>query len=221
MCVAAITKTNETSTSIREALVVLQPMKITATALLFCLLVRHAACLHPMVAAVTPGPPGVVIQTKTRGPAIRDQPRFGDFHHRPVPSIFPVSGKHPSSMLLARRGTAGEVDLGSLLDDVAPSSQVTETDRRAAALSEQKAQEEQMKAVRAQVAITRMDEAAAAKAREAELVNSRIEDGLQPCEDSVWGGSGQTGLLSAKACARLRDGLLENGRGRTGFFVVF
>ena len=62
----------------------------------------------------------------------------------------------------------------------------------------------------------RMEETEQAQQRSRERIAA---SGVPACEDGVWG-SGNTGLLSSKACARVRDGMLQE-RKATGFFVVF
>ena len=78
------------------------------------------------------------------------------------------------------------------------------------------AKEEAMKAARAETAIARMAEVKEAKAREVERLRA---SGVPLCQESAWG-KGSTGLLSATACTRERDGFIEEGK-RTGFAVVF
>ena len=88
--------------------------------------------------------------------------------------------------------------------------------RKAAAMREATAQEDLMKKERAATAIKRMDETEAAKERE---IEKQLASGVKPCKSSVWG-SGQSGLLQAEVCVRVRDGFGEE-KARTGAFLIF
>ena len=88
--------------------------------------------------------------------------------------------------------------------------------KKAAAMRESSAQEDLMKKERAAIAIKRMDETEAAKERE---IEKQLASGVKPCKSGVWG-SGQSGLLQAEACVRVRDGFGEE-KARTGAFLIF
>lgn len=86
---------------------------------------------------------------------------------------------------------------------------------KAEALQKATAAEEATKQARAEKAIARAKETAAAKQREREAIEN---SGVPACDNSgPWGSA--TGLLTAKACSRVRDGSIEQGK-RTGFFLV-
>ena len=78
------------------------------------------------------------------------------------------------------------------------------------------AAEDALKQERAATAIARMENSAATAQRAKERAAA---SGLPPCPDGVWG-SGNTGLLSAQACYRERDGMMEQKKA-SGFLVVF
>ena len=108
---------------------------------------------------------------------------------------------------------APSVSLSDFLDDMPTTA--TE-DKAAAALREQLAAEDALKQERAATAIARMENSAATAQRAKERAAA---SGLPPCPDGVWG-SGNTGLLSAQACYRERDGMMEQKKA-SGFLVVF
>ena len=132
-------------------------------------------------------------------------------HHAQSLSVFP-----PSTALLARTAstTPSDFSLSGLLDDVSATS---DADAKAAEMVARAKAEEALKANRAAAAIARMDEVAVAKQLAAERAAAT---GLPTCEESVWG-SGSTGLLTAKTCVRVRDGLSIDAKPRTGFGLIF
>ena len=70
------------------------------------------------------------------------------------------------------------------------------------------------------IAIKRMEETEATLQREFEAIQA---SGVPECPDEKNFASGQTGVLSAKACARnrRRDGIAIDGGKKTGAFLVF
>jgi len=182
-------------------------------------LLHVPAALHAVAAPRATLPPTVAVFPATPG----SDRAVGDF---PIRSVVPHGSAAlfpSSSTLLAYRTPSGSVDLSSFLDDEinvrggAGSRGATDSEKKADARREELRKEEEMQKARAKVAIERMDAAEAAKVRAAEAA---LASGVPPCESSVWGGAGQTGLLSAKACARARDGMIEEGK-RTGAFIIF
>ena len=142
-------------------------------------------------------------------PSAVTRPVLGDFVPRP-PSvsssglIFPASVELPSTLVArASSGNFDDFDIGSMFDDIPSTS--SDSDRKAAALRAETEQAEVVKAARAEKAIARMALEDERKVREAEAIAA---SGVPICETSVWG-SGSTGLLSAKACARVRDGVVD------------
>lgn len=120
----------------------------------------------------------------------------------------------PSAVLLSMKSRpVGDVSLSAFLDDAAASS---DSSAQADALREKLALEEEMKAKRGELAISRMEAAAEGKRKAAAAVR---DSGVATCEDGVWG-PGKTGLLSSAACSRERDGNIEETQ-RSGFFLVF
>lgn len=159
-------------------------------------------CAGLVVNVPVPAPP--------HQPSAVMRPVLGDFVPRP-PSvsssglIFPATVDLPST-LMARVSSSGKLDfdIGSMLDDI-PSPGSDAADIKAAALRAEIEQAEAVKAARAEKAIARMALEDERKVREMERIAA---SGVPECESSVWG-SGSTGLLSAKACSRVRDGVVE------------
>ena len=100
-----------------------------------------------------------------------------------------------------------------------PASQADASDAVKRLRSQNAALEEKM-AARDAVAIKRMEETEATLQREFEAIQA---SGVPECPDEKNFASGQTGVLSAKACARnrRRDGIAIDGGKKTGAFLVF
>jgi hypothetical protein len=111
------------------------------------------------------------------------------------------------------------VSLSDLLEEEVTTSQGAASEdatKKADAMRKQEADLAAMKEARAAVAIKRMDENAEAIQRSQQRAAA---SGLPPCpSEGPWGSN--TGLLSAKACARTRDGFIDQ-RKPTGFGVIF
>jgi len=127
----------------------------------------------------------------------------------------------PTTVTLARTSSGTtSFDFGSLLDDV-ESTPTTDTEKKAEAKRLADAEEAKMMAARDEIAIKRMAGVDAARQREFEAQKA---SGAAFCEErdpsKVLGDSGRTGVLSAKACMRVRDGQIESGP-RTGALLIF
>jgi len=90
------------------------------------------------------------------------------------------------------------------------------SDDKAEQLRRQNESDMAMKKARAQVVMQRQSDAEAIKQRERERMAA---SGVPPCPTSVWG-EGQSGLLQATACSRVRDGTITR-RQSTGAFLIF
>ena len=111
-------------------------------------------------------------------------------------------------------GNVAGLSLSDMLDDAPAASD--DALKKAEAYKAQQAKEAAMKEERAAVAIERMERNAETLQRSQERIAA---SGVPPCESGVWG-SGNTGLLSAKTCSRVRDGLVEETK-KTGFGIIF
>lgn len=125
-----------------------------------------------------------------------------------------------TATLLARdTGNTGAFPISGLIDDIDPAT--TAMDAKAAAMRAQLAEEQRIMDARDEVAIRRMAEVQAARQRELEAQKG---SGAPFCAESdptkVLGDSGRTGVLTAKACQRVRNGLIETGP-RTGALLIF
>ena len=100
-----------------------------------------------------------------------------------------------------------------------PASQADASDAVKRLRSQNAALEEKM-AARDAIAIKRMEETEATLQREFEAIQA---SGVPECPDEKNFASGQTGVLSAKACARnrRRDGIAIDSGKKTGAFLVF
>ena len=109
------------------------------------------------------------------------------------------------------------VSLSDLLDEEAATDGASEdATQKAKVLREQQAREDAIKQERAAVAIARMDETKETLERSREKA---LSSGVPLCPENKNFGS-NTGVLSAKACSRVRDGLIDQ-RKATGAFAVF
>jgi hypothetical protein len=125
-----------------------------------------------------------------------------------------------TATLLARdTGNTGAFPISGLIDDIDPAT--TAMDAKAAAMRAQLAEEQRIMDARDEVAIRRMAEVQAARQRELEAQKA---SGVPFCAENdptkVLGDSGRTGVLTAKACQRVRTGLIETGP-RTGALLIF
>lgn len=125
-----------------------------------------------------------------------------------------------TATLLARdTGNTGAFPISGLIDDIDPAT--TAMDAKAAAMRAQLAEEQRIMDARDEVAIRRMAEVQAARQRELEAQKA---SGVPFCAENdptkVLGDSGRTGVLTAKACQRVRNGLIETGP-RTGALLIF
>ena len=111
------------------------------------------------------------------------------------------------------------IPISGLIDDIDPAT--TAMDAKAAAMRAQLAEEQRIMDARDEVAIRRMAEVQAARQRELEAQKA---SGVPFCAENdptkVLGDSGRTGVLTAKACQRVRTGLIETGP-RTGALLIF
>ena len=113
--------------------------------------------------------------------------------------------------------TGLSVSLSDLLDDAAATDGASDdATQKAKVLREQQEREDAMKQERAAVAIARMDETKETLERSREKA---LSSGVPLCGQNKNFGS-NTGVLSAKACSRARDGLIDE-RKKTGSFAVF
>ena len=185
--------------------------------------IQAAALGHVVQVNVPPTPLSAVVSPAPR-PVIGDFPRAHEIVKSPSTLVFPavtgpsVRAMLPSTMLASRSGGGPiEVDLDSFFEDAnAPASSSNDAADKAKALRAANAQEETEKQRRAATAIERMEaENSRAEALAVRMANS----GVEPCQESVWG-NGQDGLLQAKACYRVRDGVIES-RPRTGALLIF
>ena len=116
-------------------------------------------------------------------------------------------------------GDVSGSSLSDLLAAEAPSGAAAasaDAAKKAEAMRAALAAESALKEKRASVAIARMEKTANQEQRSRERI---ANSGVPPCEETVWG-SGNTGLLQSKACARVRDGTMEKKQS-SGFLVVF
>lgn len=124
-----------------------------------------------------------------------------------------------TATLLARDTGNGVFPISGLIDDIDPAT--TAMDAKAAAMRAQLAEEQRIMDARDEVAIRRMAEVQAARQRELEAQKA---SGVPFCAENdptkVLGDSGRTGVLTAKACQRVRNGLIETGP-RTGALLIF
>ena len=120
-------------------------------------------------------------------------------------------------MAYPAKGGSLSVSLSDLIDEQAASApSLDDSAVKAATLREQLAKETAMKEQRAAIAIERMEK----KDQQLKKARERADNsGVPLCEEGVWG-SGNTGLLSATACRRERDGMVEK-KSSSGFMVVF
>ena len=125
-----------------------------------------------------------------------------------------------TATLMARdTGNTGAFPISGLIDDIDPAT--TAMDAKAVAMRAQLAEEQRIMDARDEVAIRRMAEVQAARQRELEAQKA---SGVPFCAENdptkVLGDSGRTGVLTAKACQRVRTGLIETGP-RTGALLIF
>ena len=117
-----------------------------------------------------------------------------------------------ASVLATPAQGSPDISLSALLDGV----EEAQEDAGAVALRERQQLEAQKMAERDAVAIARMSAAEEAKRKERAALAA---SGVPPCPTGGPFGS-NTGVLSAKVCARERDGEIESSP-RTGAFLIF
>ena len=114
----------------------------------------------------------------------------------------------------ANAGAPAASDLSSLLDEV----EAPRADGGVVALRKRAEAEARQMAERDAVALRRMKAVEEAREREREALAA---SGVPPCPTGgPFGDAGRTGVLTAKVCARQRDGTIETAQ-RTGAFLVF
>ena len=130
--------------------------------------------------------------------------------HQTIARTTAAADRH--AMLLALKD---DVSLSNFLDSYEAPKAGAEANKAAAEYQKKAAKEAAVMGKAAEATVKRMEAATAAKAAQQEAL---LASGVPPCPEGKFGSD--TGVLTSKVCARVRDGGVES-RAKTGAFLIF